>query len=129
MNESGAPTDSHLDVRFLGEIDTDPAAPRPMLAILEARVDTVDAMRAAIIELVAEVRKEAGCLTFVPYESLGEPGHFYLYEVYSDLAAFQDHLATDHVSRFINTISTLSAKWPAYPIQLNEIAVSEPQLP
>jgi quinol monooxygenase YgiN len=65
-----------------------------------------EAFRERIVQLVRAVRREPGCLTFTAYEARDTPGRFYLYEVYTDAAAFSTHLQTEHVHTFISTIPT-----------------------
>ena len=55
-----------------------------MIAVLDAKPGQADALRQLITELAAQVRREPGCVTFVPYQDHGRPGRFYLYEVYAD---------------------------------------------
>ncbi len=107
---------------------TDPN-PRPMLAILDARPGLAEEFRAAIIELVRQVRQEPGCITFTAYEARDAPGRFYLYEVYADAAAFDAHLRTAHVHTFISSIPALSTRGPGSLIQLDELPVppSDPE--
>ena len=101
---------------------TDPSQ-RPMIAILDARPGLADAFRERIVELVRAVRREPGCVTFTVYEARDTPGRFYLYEVYTDAAAFSAHLQTEHVHTFISTIPDLSTGGPGSLIQLDEIPI------
>ncbi len=43
-----------------------------MIAVVDARAGHARELRAAIEELAAAVRREPGCLTFVPYQDLGK---------------------------------------------------------
>jgi hypothetical protein len=55
-----------------------PPGTRSMIAIVSAQPGKEDEFRSRIVELAREVRKEPGCLSFVPYESLeveGEQSH------------------------------------------------------
>lgn len=99
---------------------TDPN-PRPRIAILDAKPGLADAFRERIVELVRQVRREPGCVTFTAYEARDTPGRFYLHEVYTDAAAFATHLRTDHVHAFISAIPELSTGGPGSLIQLNEL--------
>jgi hypothetical protein len=45
-----------------------------MIAVVDAKTGHVLELRAAIEELAAAVRRERGCLTFVPYQDLPLPG-------------------------------------------------------
>ena len=48
----------------------------------------------------ASVTNEAGCREFNVYEIAAIPNHLFLYEVYDDEAAFQQHLAAAHYKHF-----------------------------
>ena len=105
------------------QVDLDDPNPRPMIAILDAKPGMAAQFRAKIIELVREVRREPGCVTFTAYEARDTEGRFYLYEVYANAAAFDAHLQTEHVHRFIASIPALSTGGPGSLIQLCEIPV------
>lgn len=107
------------------QVDTSDPNPRPMIAVLDARPGLADAFRERIIELVRQVRREPGCATFTAYEARDTPGRFYLYEIYTDAAAFDAHLKTNHVHAFISAIPALSTGGPGSLIQLNEIPIPE----
>lgn len=107
------------------QVDTSDPNPRPMIAILDAKPGLADAFRERIVELVREVRREPGCATFTAYEARDTPGRFYLYEVYTDAAAFDAHLKTGHVHAFISAIPTLSTGGPGSLVQLNEILIPD----
>jgi quinol monooxygenase YgiN len=107
------------------QVDTTDPNPRPMIAVLDAKPGLVNEFRAAVVELVHQVRQEPGCLTFTAYEARDFPGRFYLYEIYADAAAFDAHLKTDHVHTFISSIPALSTGGPGSLIQLNEIPIPE----
>ena len=106
------------------QVDTDDPNPRPMIAVLDARPGHEDAFRARIVDLVRAVRQEPGCVTFTAYEARDVPGRFYLYEVYTDAAAFAAHLRTEHVHRFISALPALSTGGPDSLVQLDEIPIS-----
>jgi quinol monooxygenase YgiN len=108
-----------------GLTETQPVArcrTRP-IAILDARRGLEGTFRERIVGLVRAVRREPGCLTFTAYGARDAPGRFYLYEVYTDAAAFEAHLKTDHVHTFISAIPALSTGGPSSLIQLNEIPI------
>jgi quinol monooxygenase YgiN len=99
-----------------------------MIAVLDAKPGQADALRQLITELVAQVRREPGCVTFTPYQDHGHPGRFYLYEVYANLPAFRQHLRTPHVRRFIAALPTFSTSSGAAALtQLDEILVPAPR--
>ena len=47
-----------------------------MIAVVDAKTGHAPELRAAIGELAAAVRREPGCLTFVPYQDLGTDGRY-----------------------------------------------------
>ncbi|HEY2080727.1 MAG TPA: putative quinol monooxygenase [Streptosporangiaceae bacterium] len=107
------------------QVDTSDLNPRPMIAVLDARPGLADVFRERIVELVRQVRREPGRVTFTAYEARDTPGRFYLYEISTDAAAFDTHLKTDHVHAFISAIPALSTGGPGSLIQLNEIPIRD----
>lgn len=101
----------------------DRSQPRPLLAILEAKPGQSDELRAMIIKLTRENRREPGCLSFIPYEADRFPDRFYLYEVFADAAAFELHLATEHVKEFPAALPAVSVSGPNDLVQLIEIPI------
>ena len=68
----------------------------------------------------ASVRDEPGCLRFDVSAAADDPNRFFLYELYTDAAAFEAHKASPHFARWrsvaggvvvsqVNTIGTLVA--------------------
>jgi (4S)-4-hydroxy-5-phosphonooxypentane-2,3-dione isomerase len=55
----------------------------------------------------ASVADEPGCRQFDVYEIATSPNHLFLYEVYDDEAAFQQHLNAPHFKKFSEAITTL----------------------
>jgi quinol monooxygenase YgiN len=103
--------------------DDDGPGPRPMIAILDAKPGMAGQLREIVVELVRQVRREPGCLTFIAYQARDAEGRFYLYEVYASAAAFDQHLQTQHVHDFIAAVPALSTAEPGSLVHLSEIAV------
>jgi quinol monooxygenase YgiN len=103
-----------------------PPGARPMIAIVRAQPGKTAELGPLITELVREVRKEAGCISFVPYQALDAEGEFYLYEIYASPAAFAEHLQTEHVRHFMAAAPSISDMTFSKLIQLAEIPVPEP---
>jgi quinol monooxygenase YgiN len=101
----------------------DRSQPRPLLAVLDAKPGHADELRAMIVTLTRENRREPGCVSFIPYEADQFPGRFYLYEVFADADAFEVHLDTDHVKKFRTALSPVSSSGPSDLVQLIEIPV------
>jgi quinol monooxygenase YgiN len=105
--------------------DTPPGV-RPMIAIVRAQPGKAAEFGQLIVELGREVRKEPGCVSFVPYQALDAAGEFYLYEIYASPAAFQEHLQTEHVRRFLAAAPSISDIALGKLVQLTEIPAPEP---
>ena len=53
------------------------------------------------------VNSEPGCLRFDVIQDAGDANRVWLYEIYTDEAAFQAHLQAPHFSKCMNTIKDL----------------------
>ncbi len=83
-------------------------APGTMLyATFTARQGSEIAVAGLLAELTAEVRGEAGNLRFEPFQALGEPRGFFVFEAYRDRDAFYQHLHATHTERFNDALSGL----------------------
>lgn len=71
--------------------------------LVDWRVAAADANRFAALlteQAATSLATEVGCLTFDVCQDPSDPGAFTLYEVYTDAAAFDKHLASEHMARF-----------------------------
>lgn len=87
--------------------DLEPTGPRPMIPVLDAEPGRADELRRLVTELTEHVRREPGCLAFIPYQQHSVAGRFYLYEMYRDLDAFRTHLTTEQVKHFAARVPPL----------------------
>jgi len=82
-----------------------------MTRALYAEFTALPGAEARVAELVAgltaRVREEPGNLAFVPYTVEANPRHWFVYEVYSDEAAFLAHVAADYGEVFNAELTTL----------------------
>ena len=51
--------------------------------------------------MTEHTRNEPGNLFYVAHRSTGDPRHFFLYEQYTDQAAFQAHRSADYFAQYI----------------------------
>ena len=58
-------------------------------------------LRAIEDDSICSVRDEPGCVRFDVLQDRADPDHYYFYEVYRDEAAFQAHLETPHLARWM----------------------------
>lgn len=81
----------------------------PILIIGHMKVSAENAagFRAAASALIAETRKEAGCLGYNFSEDIGEPGLFNIAERWADEAAVAAHNKTAHLAAFMGALPAL----------------------
>ena len=65
---------------------------------LAARPDTVEALKPTLLELAAESRKEKDCISYHVLQNQADPCDFTLVEEWTNEAALDAHLKTQHVA-------------------------------
>lgn len=78
-----------------------------IFARFHAREGSAAAVEAAIREVVAPTRAEAGCLSIEAYRSAREPQLFHIYSRWTDEGAFDAHAASPHTVRFLAKVQPL----------------------
>ncbi|MDR7158074.1 putative quinol monooxygenase [Arthrobacter sp. BE255] len=58
-------------------------------------------------QLTNEVRQEPGNQLFLPYTRETNPREYFVFEVYEDDAAFQEHISADYGARFNGELADL----------------------
>ena len=58
-------------------------------------------------QLTEEVRREPGNQLFLPYTRETNPREYFVFEVYADDAAFQEHISADYGARFNGELGDL----------------------
>jgi len=58
-------------------------------------------------QLTDEVRREPGNQLFLPYTRETNPREYFVFEVYEDDAAFQEHISADYGARFNGELADL----------------------
>ncbi|WP_433174857.1 putative quinol monooxygenase [Actinoallomurus sp. CA-150999] len=116
---NAAPADGR---EFMPQVNDDlPPGPRPMIAVIRAVPGHEEQLAAAVATLTTAVRQEPGCVEFRAFHDVGNPGVFYLYEVYADTDAFRVHLTTDHVAHFFTELARHSTADAKALVQLIEL--------
>jgi quinol monooxygenase YgiN len=80
-----------------------------IIAESKAKPGHEDALRTALLTMIAPSRAEAGCVQYTLHELLDEPGHFYFYEVWKDEAAFEFHTRTPYFVAFGPKVAEIRA--------------------
>lgn len=97
-----------------------PGQPLVSLAILQARADQRDPLRAALKALVPLTRQEPGCIDYTLFEQADAPGTFYMRESFTDRAALDAHIATPYFQAFAKRFDELLER-PLQLIFLSEV--------
>ena len=58
-------------------------------------------------QLTEEVRREPGNQLFLPYTRETNPREYFVFEVYEDDAAFQEHISAEYGARFNGELADL----------------------
>ena len=70
-------------------------------ALWRAKLGEEEHIAALLPAVAAASEAEPGCLLFWVHRSIEDPARFFLYEQYTDRAAFDAHAASDHVRRYV----------------------------
>lgn len=73
---------------------------KALYAEFTAKAGAEEQLARNVATLTQAVRAEPGNLSFVPYTLQGDPGRWFVYEVYEDDAAFQAHITAPHSDVF-----------------------------
>jgi quinol monooxygenase YgiN len=71
-----------------------------------------DALRTALLDLVAPTRAEAGCVLYDLHEDPADPDVYAFYEIWETPAAHAAHDRTDHVRSIQEALPGLTAEPP-----------------
>lgn len=72
-----------------------------------ARPGHEDAVRDAMLEVLAHTREEPGCLDIHDYRSIRDTRLFYVHSRWKDEAAFETHARLAHTVRFLARVEPL----------------------
>lgn len=78
-----------------------------IFARLHARPGCEQQVAAAILEVAAYTREEAGCLSIQDFQSLRDPRLFFIHSRFRDEAAFELHVSLPHTERFVARVEPL----------------------
>lgn len=81
-----------------------------VVAILTARAGKADALRTLLDSMLEPSRAEPGNMRYDLWQDQGEPGRFYLDELYADGAAVAAHRATPHFQAYLAAIGDLAER-------------------
>lgn len=88
--------------------DALPVGAYAVVAEVRAKAGKEEALRAATLPLVAQVRAEPNNLLYFLHEDRQAPGHFVFYEIFKTQADFAAHNATPHVQAWFARLPELA---------------------
>ncbi|RJP43891.1 MAG: antibiotic biosynthesis monooxygenase [Desulfobacteraceae bacterium] len=75
-----------------------------VVAKLKARQESIEEMKAALLDMVSKVKDEEGTLVYTLHQDLGNPAVFLFYEKYMDADALTAHSSTPYFKALFKTI-------------------------
>ena len=83
-----------------------------VVAHLKARPDRIEETRAALIDLIHATRVEDGCITYELMQNNADPTDFTFVEEWTDDAALETHLQTEHINHVVKRADELFSAPP-----------------
>lgn len=80
---------------------------RTLYAEFTVKPGSEDRVAEMMRQLTDEVRQEPGNQLFLPYTREANPREYFVFEVYADEAAFQEHISADYGARFNGELADL----------------------
>ena len=87
------------------------------LAEINLKPDCFDAARRAVADIVTATRDEPGCERFDPHPAADGSATIYIYERWTDRAAFDFH----HAQPYTRSVFRSYEDWLAAPVKLTEL--------
>jgi quinol monooxygenase YgiN len=78
-----------------------------VVAVLKARSDAVEQVRAELLKLIAPTRKEAGCLDYFLHQDLEDASRFIFYETWESSESLAQHVASTHYQAYQQGVAGL----------------------
>jgi len=91
----------------VGKIGTLPAMELFLFARFHARAGSDQALREAIKTVEGPTRREPGCISYQAFQSVREPGEFYVHSHWRDRTAFELHASLPHTVQFLAAVESL----------------------
>ncbi len=81
-----------------------------VVAIVEGKPGSAEAIKALLKSCVETTRKEEGCLQYQAHQDQQRPDHFIFVEHWSSEEALQQHSQTPHLRALVDGLSTLTVR-------------------
>ena len=83
-----------------------------LIARLKVKADMIAEAKSAALKIVADSRKEAGCLNYDIHQSIEDETLFFWHETWANKAALDEHFATPFFAEFFKTVEEVAAEPP-----------------
>jgi quinol monooxygenase YgiN len=78
-----------------------------VVAKVVAKRDAVEEVKTELLKLVAPTRKESGCIEYNLHQDNVDPAQFVFYETWESAACLEQHMNTDHFTRYVAAVDGL----------------------
>lgn len=85
-----------------------------VVAKVVARADSVQALQAELMKLVAPTRQEQGCIEYTLHQDQSDPAVFLFYEKWASRADLDRHMASPHFTAYVGAVEDLVADKAVY---------------
>jgi quinol monooxygenase YgiN len=76
-----------------------------VLAEVESSVESIDAIRGALVEMEKASRAESGCHDYTFCQEIGDPNRLRIVELWESMDALRAHFGMPHMATFRETLS------------------------
>jgi len=80
-----------------------------VIAVVQGKPGTADAIQQALLRCVAPSRAETGCLLYTPHRDLDSTERFVFFERWASRAALAEHEGTEHFKKLVRELTPLLA--------------------
>lgn len=80
-----------------------------VVAQVTAKKDAVDAVKAELLKLVPETRKEEGCLEYRLHQDRDDPATFVFYENWKSPEHLEQHMKSKHFQEYVTAVEAIIA--------------------
>ncbi|WP_429555892.1 putative quinol monooxygenase [Paraburkholderia sp. MM5477-R1] len=81
-----------------------------VVAVVQGKSGTADAIEQALLRCVAPSRAETGCLLYTPHRDLDRAERFVFFERWASRAALAEHERTEHFKELVRELAPLVAQ-------------------
>ncbi|WP_243373992.1 putative quinol monooxygenase [Geotalea sp. SG265] len=80
-----------------------------VIAKVTAKKESIEALEAELIKLVAPTRQEQGCIEYRLHRDNNDPAVFIFYENWENMAALERHMNSSHFQAYVKATEPLIA--------------------